>query len=249
MCMKKNYLIILSFLSVFVNSPVFAESPNYTVQSAYDYSKNTHGKFTDGSKVLFIVDFSNSMNETLGGRRKIDIALDALSSILPKINPNVQTGLRIYGHKSGFTYLQGCMASKLVVPLASNNARNILGALYQTSATGWTPITYSLKQAVNSDFAGVTGKKHIILLTDGGENCDESPCRYAVELVKTRDDISIDVIAFDLYDANANSQLKCTALATRGKFYTPNDSSSLARDLFDSIGVDTDVHGKIKISD
>ena len=33
------------------------------------------------------------------------------------------------------------------------------------------------------------GIKHIILLTDGGENCDESPCDYAIELMKQRRDI------------------------------------------------------------
>ena len=56
-----------------------------------------------------------------------------------------------------------------------------------------TPITYSLKQAVKKDFLGYSGKKHIILLTDGGENCDESPCAYVMELIKVRKDIKIDV--------------------------------------------------------
>ncbi|MDO5436749.1 MAG: VWA domain-containing protein, partial [bacterium] len=190
----------------------------------------------------------NSMNEELNGRKKIHIAMDTLSSILPKINPEIQTGLRVYGHRAGLTYLQGCMASKLTVPLARNNAQNILNSIYKTQATGWTPITYSLKQAVNSDFAGVEGRKHIILLTDGGENCDESPCTYAIELMKLRDDISIDVIAFDLYDVEANNQLKCTALATRGKFYSANDSNALTNSLFDSLGIDKAVHGTIKMN-
>ncbi len=174
--------------------------------------------------------------------------MDPLSSILPKLDPKIQTGLRVYGHKGGFTMLQGCMASKLSVPLAPNNAQNILTSMYQTRATGWTPITYSLKQAVNVDFAGVSGKKHIILLTDGGENCDESPCTYAIELMKLRDDISIDVIAFDLNDYEANNQLRCTALATRGKFYTADDSNSLKNSLFDSLDIDKNVHGKVKVN-
>ena len=140
------------------------------------------------------------------------------------------------------------MASKLTVPLGANNAQNILNSIYQTSATGWTPITYSLKQAVNVDFAGIEGKKHIILLTDGGENCDESPCTYAIELMKQRDDITIDVIAFDLYDTEANNQLRCTALTTRGKFYSAGNSGELTDSLFDSLGIDKDVHGTIKMN-
>lgn len=251
--MKKIILsiLILTSLVVFVNYKTSAkENYEYKVYTPETYKMTqAPSKFDDGAKILFIIDFSNSMNDPINGRKKIDIAMDTLSSILPKINPNIQTGLRIYGHKAGFTYLQGCMASKLAVPLAKNNTQNILSAMYKTQATGWTPITYSLKQAVNNDFLGVTGKKHIILLTDGGENCDESPCIYAIELMKLRDDISIDVIAFDLDDVEANNQLKCTALTTRGKFYSADDSNDLTNSLFDSLGIDKNVHGSIKIDE
>ncbi len=252
--MKTNYfyLSIILIFAIFVNCTKVSADANYkyNVYTPENYSPiNKNEKFSDGAKILFIVDFSNSMNEELNGKTKIQIAMDTLSSILPKLNPSVQTGLRVYGHKAGFTYLQGCMASKLSVPLGTNNAQQILNSIYSTHATGWTPITYSLKQAVNSDFAGVQGKKHIILLTDGGENCDESPCTYAIELMKQRDDISIDVIAFDLFDAEANNQLKCTALATRGKFYSAPDANSLTNSLFDSLGIDKNVHGIIKTND
>ena len=83
---------------------------------------------------------------------------------------------------------------------------------------GMTPITYSLKQAVNKDFLGYSGKKHIILLTDGGENCDESPCTYVLDLIKFRKDITIDVIAFNINDEDDLSQLECTSLVTSGNF-------------------------------
>ena len=141
------------------------------------------------------------------------------------------------------------MASKLAVPFAAQNADRILGALYNTRAVGWTPITYSLKQAVNVDFQGINGKKHIVLLTDGGENCDESPCTYAIELMKLRDDISIDVIAFDINDLEANDQLRCAAVATRGKFYTANTPYQLLDSLFESLNIDKNVKGTIKIDE
>lgn len=253
MNMKILSLIILAFLLVFVNCKSSNADPNYkyNVYTPQLYKKEVNlpqGKFNEASKILFIVDFSNSMNEELNGKTKIQIAMDTLTTILPQINPNIQTGLRVYGHKGGLTYLQGCMASKLAVPLGTNNTQNILNSIYSTRATGWTPITYSLKQAVNSDFAGVKGKKHIILLTDGGENCDESPCTYAIELMKLRDDISIDVIAFDIADVDANSQLRCTALATRGKFYSAGDQNSLRQSLFDSLDIDKNVHGTVKVN-
>ena len=171
------------------------------------------------------------------------------SNVLFKIPDSVKTGLRVYGHKVGFTYLDGCMASKLAVPFGTKNADRILGALYNTRAMGWTPITYSLKQAVNADFAGVQGKKHIVLLSDGGENCDESPCTYAIELMKIRDDISIDVIAFDINDIDANNQLRCAAVTTRGKFYSANTPYQLLDSLFESLNIDKSVKGTIKVNE
>jgi len=242
--------IILSFCILLFSQNAKTE-PNYsykiyTPQNFSEVSKNVEKSQKD-SKILFIVDFSNSMNDSIMGVPKLDMARNTLAEILPKIPPNVKTGLRVYGHKAGFTYYQGCQASSLTVPLGYDNYQSILGSLYATRAVGWTPITYSLKQAINNDFASVKGKKHIILLTDGGENCDESPCTYVINLMKTRDDVTIDVIAFDVHDIEANNQLKCTALMTSGKFLNANSQEDLANSLFETIGINKDVKGSIKI--
>lgn len=196
--------------------------------------------------VLFIVDFSNSMSEKLNGTKKINMVLDTMQELLPKLPPNKRVGLRVYGHKGGFAVPgMACKASSLIVPMIKDSGSAIQSALFSLKPTGWTPITYSLKQAVNNDFAGVSEKKRIILLTDGGENCDESPCDYVMELTKTRQDIFIDVIAFNIYDQEANNQLKCTALVTSGKFYTANTASELLKSLSNSLGVTKEVQGVV----
>ena len=218
----------------------------YTPSTKSEVVKNIEKEKPD-SQILFIVDFSNSMNDTIAGKTKVQIARETLAEILPKIPKGIKTGLRVYGHKTGFTYVQGCSASNLVVPLAENNSQNILSSLYSTNASGWTPITYSLKQAINNDFRNTTGKKHIVLLTDGGENCDESPCTFVINLMKTRDDVKIDVIAFDIHDIEANNQLKCTALMTSGKFLTADSEEDLSKSLFETIGINKDVKGSVKL--
>ena len=196
--------------------------------------------------VLFIVDFSNSMSEKLQGTSKINMVIDTMQEIIPKLPEEKRVGLRVYGHKGGFVLPNAaCKASSLIVPMTKNSGAAIQSALFNLKPTGWTPITYSLKQAVNSDFAGVTGKKRIILLSDGGENCDESPCDYVMELTKTRQDIFIDVIAFNIYDTEANNQLKCTALVTNGKFYSANTSAELLHSLQSSFGARKEVQGKV----
>ena len=232
-----------------LNNLVFANNYSYSVhtpQNLNTVSKSIAEAGKDDN-IIFIVDFSNSMNEVMYGRRKVDIARDTLAELLPKIPPNIKVGLRVYGHRAGFTYLQGCQATTLAVPLGINNYQTILGSLYATQATGWTPITYSLKQTINNDFIGTKGKKHIILLTDGGENCDESPCTFVINLMKTRDDFKIDVIAFDVHDIEANNQLRCTALMTRGRFMSAYSPEDLANSLFETVGISKDVRGVVKI--
>lgn len=243
--MKKIFglAIVLSFLIIITIKTTFANVDNYNLYKPESYSSaNLKGM---KEKILFIVDFSNSMNETLGKQRKIDVALETLSNILPRLSPSTETGLRVYGHRNGFTAYQSCTASELVTPINQNNALNINNELSGLTATGWTPITYSLKKAVDSDFSGISGPKRIVLLSDGGENCDESPCDYAIELMKYRDDIKIDVIALAIDDEEANNQLKCVALVTSGKFYTANTAAELSNSLMDSLNMEKDVQGLI----
>lgn len=244
--MKKAliFFIILISALVFVK---FALAEDYPYQVFTKTPKNSYNYNTKDEKILFIVDFSNSMNDKLGPKSKLEIALETIEDLLTKIPEDVEVGLRVYGQRPGLTYVDGCTATKLLVPLGKRNGAEIREALYKTRAQGWTPITYSLKQAVNKDFAGVEGPKKIILLTDGGENCDESPCTYSISLMRQRDDIKIDVIALDLYDMEANNQLRCSAYTTRGRFYQANDKKELEESLKDSFNIDKEVRGTVKV--
>ena len=238
--MKRLILYILLFA---ISTPVFAANYTYSTPDTYKY--NPQESIEIKEKILFIVDFSNSMNERLGARTKMDIALSTMKDILPMIPPNVAVGLRVYGHRTGFTPKQSCTASQLVSPIQTNNAVNIYARLNSLSAVGWTPITYSLKQAAYSDFEVSPVKKRIILISDGGENCDESPCDFIINLQKYRDDIRIDVIALAIGDQDANNQLKCVALVTSGKFYNANTAADLKNSLQDTLNLQKEVQGVI----
>lgn len=232
----KKFLLICFFI---VSLPVLAES--YGVYSPDNYKLSQAAD----ERTLFILDFSNSMSEYLDGESKVDMMLDTMRKLLPSLNPKSFVGLRVYGHKMGFTPFDACRASSLLVPITTSNAFAIEDALSRTSPKGMTPITYSLKQAVKYDFIGFPGKKHIILLTDGGENCDESPCKFVMELVKIRKDVYIDVIAFNIEDEDDLAQLQCTSLVTGGKFYTANTAAELARSLTNSTKASKQVEAKI----
>jgi len=201
--------------------------------------------YSDHESVLIILDASYSMSDKVNGERKIDIAKRVINEVLGQLSTNVWVGLRIYGHKTDFLGLKACRASELKVPIQPNSQQIIRNILSSIQPVGWTPITYSIQQAVNYDFAGISGKKRIILVSDGMETCDNSPCEYVVELVKNRVDLKIDVIGFDLSDEAALSQLRCTALATKGKFYSARNANDLTNSLINSLNISKDVQGTI----
>lgn len=232
---KKVMKAILLFL-LLISLPAYA----YQI-----YKPGETPKLEENERVLFILDFSNSMSEYLEGRRKVDLMIDTMRNILPKLNPNMSAGLRVYGHRMGFTPLEACRASSLINPIEGSNGLNIQNSLSQIKPRGMTPITYSLKQAVKNDFLGFIGKKHIILLTDGGENCDESPCKYVMELIKIRKDVTIDVIAFNIDDEDDLAQLECTSMVTSGKFYNAKTAAELAHSLNNSVNSFKNVEAKI----
>lgn len=234
MCMLRFILILL----ILINLPVIAD--NYNI-----YRGGATPNIDENERVLFILDFSNSMSEYLDGRRKVDLMIDTMRKILTEISPNISVGLRVYGHRTGFTPFEACRASSLISPINPENGFNIQNRLSEIKPRGMTPITYSLKQAVKNDFLGFTGKKHIILLTDGGENCDESPCKYVMELVQIRKDVTIDVIAFNIDDEDDLAQLECTSMVTSGKFYNAQTAAELARSLNNSISELKEVEAKI----
>ena len=232
--------IIIMFLMFILAIPVFAAG--YNLYNPSSYSENA---LSDDERILFILDFSNSMSEYLEGKRKVDLMIDTMKSILPNLNPDISVGLRVYGHRMGFTPFEACKASTLIQPVSPANGINIRNSLLDIKPRGMTPITYSLKQAVKNDFTGFTGKKRIILLTDGGENCDESPCSYVLELIKTRKDIAIDVIAFNISDEDDLDQLECTSLVTSGKFYNARTAAQLVNSLNNSVNSVKKVEAKI----
>lgn len=218
----KKILILLIFSII----PVFA----YEIFNPNDFKYKENG-----DKLLFVLDYSNSMGEYLEHKTKANQVKEMMSQILPQISDTTKIGLRVYGHTCNLIAYNACRSSELIVPLDFSNKANIISEISHLRPRGMTPITYSLKQAVNKDLNGYSGIKHIILLTDGGENCDESPCDYTIGLVKTRRDIKIDVIAFNVHDEDDLAQLQCTANVTGGKFTEANTSAELFKSMEDFV--------------
>ena len=76
------------------------------------------------TRILFILDASNSMNARWGAQTRIDAAKELLAKTVDDIHdiPNLEIGLRVYGHQSPITATyQDCNDTKLEVPFGKDN--------------------------------------------------------------------------------------------------------------------------------
>lgn len=252
--MKKFLLVlILSCCFVLAIKPeiVFSQNWQFYDNSQYQYNQpyqsginNTQTR-ANQENILIILDSSASMEDKVGGERKIDIAKRTINNVLSKLPPSKRVGLRVYGHKGGLFNFNACRASELMVPIGTNNTQRILKVVNSMKPSGMTPITYSLQEAISCDFAGLNGQNRIILVSDGAETCDGSPCDFAIDLVKRGSKVKIDAVGFALDEADAVSQLKCVALSTKAEFYSANNAQELEQSLIKSLNISTDVHGMI----
>lgn len=230
--LKKMILfsILLFFVGSFLSKPVLAAKKNATIYKQSDlikqqvnvYSPSAYqqsnivqsGLGIKGDVIELVVDYSGSMDYW------IKLAVNTLKNILPKITPETNAGLRVFGQDTGQPFIAslftGCRASEQIVRPAKSNTANVIRGLNKTKIGGATPLTYALKRTVYGDFAGISHntKKKIVLVTDGGESCNEDPCEFIRTIVAQRKDIVIDVIM-----VNGSNSLRCLSDMTGGKYY------------------------------
>ena len=144
-----------------------------------------HEKPKPVTRLLFLFDASQSMYGQWQSDQKINIARKLLSNILDSLKntPNLEMGLRIYGHQKNFPP-QDCDDSRLEVPIGPANIIKIKHRLKTVIPKGTTPIAYSLEKAAG-DFVPCDNCRNIIvLITDGIEECNGDPCAVSLALQK-----------------------------------------------------------------
>ncbi len=136
------------------------------------------------TRILFILDASNSMNARWGTQTRIEAAKELLANAVDSLNgiESLELALRVYGHQSPITATyQDCNDTKLEVPFGPDNNARIKYRIKSIQAKGTTPIARSLEAAAG-DFPDATTRNVIILITDGLEACDNDPCIIAQKL-------------------------------------------------------------------
>ena len=136
------------------------------------------------TRILFILDASNSMNAHWGDQTRIAAAKELLAKTVEELRdvPNLELALRVYGHQSPITAtFQDCNDTKLEVPFGGDNFDRIKYRIKSIQAKGTTPIALSLLAAAD-DFPDQNARNIIILITDGLEACPNDPCVIAKQL-------------------------------------------------------------------
>lgn len=170
------------------------------------------------TRILFILDASNSMNANWGEQTRIDAAKELLAKAVDSLNgsANLEIALRVYGHQSPITATyQDCNDTKLEVPFAKDNFLKVRNKLKTIIAKGTTPIARSLEAAA-SDFPDTKAKNIIILITDGLEACDNDPCVIAKKLHDKGVRVTPFVIGLGL-DLSYLEQFKCIGSYTEAE--------------------------------
>lgn len=124
------------------------------------------------------------MNARWGEQTRIEAAKELLAKTADGLRdvPNLEIGLRVYGHQSPITATyQDCNDTKLEVPFGPDNFTAVKNRVKSIQAKGTTPIARSLEAAAG-DFPDNTSRNVIILITDGLEACDNDPCVIAKKL-------------------------------------------------------------------
>lgn len=183
------------------------------------------GKFIPKTtRILFVLDGSGSMRDAWDDSDRWEVSKKLLQNMidsLHKANPDIQIGIRVFGHQSPRT-AKNCTDSKLEIPFAEQNQAAIKAKLASLTPQGWTPIAYSLFRAAE-DFPPEPGVQNaIVLITDGLETCGGDICAAGQMLADKKISVRPFIIGLglkkeeqtyfdclgDYYDASSEQRFK-----------------------------------------
>ncbi|MEO0424999.1 MAG: hypothetical protein AAF184_21870 [Pseudomonadota bacterium] len=184
-----------------------------------------------GDAVEVIIDASGSMYKKLGDRFRYQIAADVLDELLAEVLPDgIGFALRAFGNREA----SSCRTD-LEVPLGAldRSAARAVVAEITPQAFAYTPIAASIAK-VPEDLAAATGRKTVVLITDGEESCDGDVEAQIEALRGAGVDVQLNVIGFD-FDAQDTEAARATfqrwAALGGGSYFDAASASELARSL------------------
>jgi Ca-activated chloride channel homolog len=176
-------------------------------------------------KSIIVLDASGSMWGQIDGRAKLEIAREALGSVLSGLDAATEIGLIAYGHREKGS----CEDIELIVPPGPGTAGAISDAANAMKFLGKTPLTESVRRAA-AELRSTEAKATVILITDGIETCEADPCALGAELEASGVDFTAHVVGFGLTEEEGRA-VACLAENTGGKYIQASNAGSLVEAL------------------
>lgn len=169
----------------------------------------------DKTRVLIILDCSNSMWDHWQSNAKIKVTQQVLLKFLDSVanQTNIEVALRVFGHLNKDAY-----GTKLEVPFEPNNNYKIQSKIKTLVPQGGCSVTSALTSSLNDFPTSGASRNIILIITDGMDDCDGNICDVARQVQMS----GVIVQTFILGIGNKQdfqSNLDCA-----GKFtYVPNE--------------------------
>lgn len=180
---------------------------------------------------ILVLDASGSMWGQIEGQPKIAIAREAVAAMLADWSGG-DLGLMAYGHRRK----GDCSDIELLIEPAGFDAAAIRHQVDTLNPKGMTPISTAVRQAAER-LRYTEQKATVILVSDGEETCNADPCALGAELERLGIDFTAHVVGFDIArGSTADTQLRCLAEHTGGRYVEARDAGELNRALGEIAG-------------
>lgn len=180
-------------------------------------------------QTMIVLDASGSMWGQINGKPKLQIAREALATVLEGLPADMELGLIAYGHRKRGS----CSDIEVVIKPAAGTGPAITQAAAHMKFLGKTPLSAAVMKAAE-ELRYTEDKATVILITDGLENCQADPCAVGAELAKKGIDFTAHVVGFDLTDAQGK-QVACLAENTGGRYVSAANADELRDALLNTV--------------
>jgi hypothetical protein len=184
--------------------------------------------------VELILDASGSMLQRLDGTRRIAIARDVLTeAINAYIAPGTPVALRVFGHQE-----PDACRTDLEIPLGPLDRARASETLAGIEAKNLakTPIADSLA-LIETDLANATGRKVVVLVTDGEETCGGDPAA-AIEALQAKGlEISLNIVGFAIDNIELEQLFERWAELGGGRYFSAVDQAGLNEAIAEALQV------------
>jgi hypothetical protein len=179
------------------------------------------------ANVLFIYDSSRSLWGFHNGKPRAEFARSVLREVVQGLPQDASLGMIAFGHRNQ----DSCTDVETIAPIGSKKGQSIINIAKELRPKGKTSIAAALAQAPEA-FKNVDGAKIIVLITDGGEECDEDPCAVTKKLAQSGLAVRVNTLGLNL-SQREQEQLQCIAKAGSGRFFDVKDNQTMYKAISD----------------